>query len=81
MYFVNLFRITPRKTEQPIQGTELQEREEDKDEKHLEKLIRRPRREQMPIRSKHRAIQIMSVESILKGKNLYEERNLHNLLE
>ena len=56
IYIVNLFRITSRKTEQPIQGTELQEREEDKDEKHLEKLIRRPRREQMPIRSKHRAI-------------------------
>lgn len=35
------FLLTPRKAERPVQGVGLPEKEEEKDEKHKEKLIRK----------------------------------------
>ena len=35
------FLLTPRKAERPVQGVGLPEKEEEKDEKHKEKLMRK----------------------------------------
>ena len=38
-FSLSKLRFTPLKAEQQLQGTELQEKEENKDEKHIRQLI------------------------------------------
>ena len=58
IFLIILFELefSPCKTGQPLQGMELQEKKEEKDEKHIGKLVREDQKQNMSRNSRRKTI-------------------------